>query len=69
MRTAWLKILALSTLLTLAAAGAALAHVEISPLEVPQTPARSSSRSCRRSWTSPRPRSGWRCRKGSRSRT
>jgi uncharacterized protein YcnI len=35
MRTAWLKIMALSTFLTLTAAGAAWAHVEISPPEVP----------------------------------
>jgi uncharacterized protein YcnI len=35
MRTAWLRIMALSTFLTLAAAGAAWAHVEISPSEVP----------------------------------
>jgi uncharacterized protein YcnI len=35
MRTAWLRIMALSTFLTLAAAGAAWAHVEISPQEVP----------------------------------
>ena len=35
MRTAWFKIMALSTFLTLAAAGAAWAHVEISPQEVP----------------------------------
>jgi uncharacterized protein YcnI len=35
MRTAWLRTLAFSTFLTLAAAGAARAHVEISPPDVP----------------------------------